>query len=45
MHDAGADMYTFHHEATQDPAACARTIKEAGMKVSESRKEIDVNST
>ncbi|KAJ8307029.1 hypothetical protein KUTeg_015113 [Tegillarca granosa] len=32
MHDAGADQYTFHYEATEDPTACIRKIKEAGMK-------------
>ena len=33
MADAGADMYTFHFEATDDPMTCIRKIKEAGMKV------------
>lgn len=33
MADAGADQYTFHIEATSEPAALARKIKEAGMKV------------
>ncbi|KAL8571019.1 hypothetical protein ACOMHN_037879 [Nucella lapillus] len=33
MHNAGADMYTFHHEATDDPIACIRKIKDSGMKV------------
>ncbi|XP_005091964.2 ribulose-phosphate 3-epimerase [Aplysia californica] len=33
MADAGADMYTFHYEATDDPVGCIRKIKEAGMKV------------
>ncbi|KAK7092266.1 ribulose-phosphate 3-epimerase-like [Littorina saxatilis] len=33
MADAGASMYTFHYEATSDPVACIRKIKEAGMKV------------
>ncbi|XP_076456120.1 ribulose-phosphate 3-epimerase-like [Babylonia areolata] len=33
MADAGANMYTFHHEATSDPIACIRKVKEAGMKV------------
>ncbi|BFZ06341.1 hypothetical protein BsWGS_09380 [Bradybaena similaris] len=32
MADAGADMYTFHYEATEDPVGCIRKIKEAGMK-------------
>ncbi|KAI8778318.1 ribulose-phosphate 3-epimerase [Biomphalaria glabrata] len=32
MADAGADMYTFHYEATKDPAGCIRKIREAGMK-------------
>ncbi|KAH9490166.1 hypothetical protein Btru_051237 [Bulinus truncatus] len=32
MADAGADMYTFHYEATKDPANCIRKIREAGMK-------------
>ncbi|CAL1525897.1 unnamed protein product [Lymnaea stagnalis] len=32
MADAGANMYTFHYEATKDPAACIRKIREAGMK-------------
>lgn len=30
MHDAGCDQYTFHIEATQDPAKLIRQIKEAG---------------
>ncbi|XP_067686679.1 ribulose-phosphate 3-epimerase-like [Haliotis asinina] len=33
MADAGADMYTFHLEAAEDPGRCIRMIKEAGMKV------------
>jgi len=33
MADAGADQYTFHLEATQDPPALIRQIREAGMKV------------
>jgi len=33
MHDAGADQYTFHQEATEDPKTCIRKIKETGMKV------------
>nr|KAG5695122.1 hypothetical protein BaRGS_017221 [Batillaria attramentaria] len=33
MADAGANMYTFHYEATSDPVSCIRKIKEAGMKV------------
>ncbi|XP_069120590.1 ribulose-phosphate 3-epimerase-like isoform X1 [Argopecten irradians] len=32
MHDAGADQYTFHYEATEDPAGCIRKIRETGMK-------------
>ncbi|XP_052805055.1 ribulose-phosphate 3-epimerase-like [Mya arenaria] len=32
MHDAGADQYTFHFEATDDPKTCIRKIKETGMK-------------
>lgn len=32
MSDAGADQYTFHYEATDDPKTCIRKIKEAGMK-------------
>ncbi|XP_063853658.1 ribulose-phosphate 3-epimerase-like [Scylla paramamosain] len=32
MADAGADQYTFHIEATDDPLALARKIREAGMK-------------
>jgi ribulose-phosphate 3-epimerase len=33
MADAGANMYSFHHEATDDPVSVIRKIKEAGMKV------------
>lgn len=33
MHDAGANQYTFHVEATTDAASLARKIKEVGMKV------------
>ena len=33
MRAAGADQYTFHYEATEDPTTCIRKIKEAGMKV------------
>jgi pentose-5-phosphate-3-epimerase len=33
MQAAGADQYTFHFEATEDPKSCIRKIKEAGMKV------------
>lgn len=33
MADAGADQYTFHIEATNEPASVIRKIKEAGMKV------------
>lgn len=33
MHDAGANQYTFHIEATKDAAALARNIREVGMKV------------
>jgi len=33
MSDAGATQYTFHIEATDDPATCIRKIKDAGMKV------------
>jgi ribulose-phosphate 3-epimerase len=31
--DAGANQYTFHLEATEDPSGCIRKIKESGMKV------------
>jgi len=31
--DAGGDMYTFHIEASKEPGALCRQIKEAGMKV------------
>jgi len=30
--DAGADQYTFHYEATSDPASLIKEIKAAGMK-------------
>ena len=33
MADAGANQYTFHIEATEDPMQCIRKILEAGMKV------------
>ena len=33
MADAGASMYTFHYEATNEPARCIRKVQEAGMKV------------
>ncbi|XP_071942888.1 ribulose-phosphate 3-epimerase-like [Antedon mediterranea] len=33
MADAGANQYTFHIEATEDPAGCIRKIREANMKV------------
>ena len=33
MADAGANQYTFHIEATEDPMQCIRKIREAGMKV------------
>lgn len=32
MADAGANMYTFHIEATEEPGNCIRKIREAGMK-------------
>ncbi|KAL4229542.1 hypothetical protein ACF0H5_012581 [Mactra antiquata] len=32
MHAAGANQYTFHQEATEDPKSCIRKIKETGMK-------------
>lgn len=32
MAASGANMYTFHYEATQDVPGCVRKIKEAGMK-------------
>lgn len=32
MAEAGADQYTFHVEATDEPKALARKIREAGMK-------------
>lgn len=31
--EAGADLVTFHYEATADPAACAEEIRRAGAKV------------
>ena len=31
MHDAGCDQYTFHIEATQEPAKLIRQIREAGL--------------
>ena len=34
MAEAGADMYTFHIEATKNPMGCIEQIKERGMKVS-----------
>jgi ribulose-phosphate 3-epimerase len=33
MAASGANMYTFHYEATNDVPGCVRKIKEAGMKV------------
>ncbi len=33
MADAGVNHYTFHVEATEDPMACIRKIREAGMLV------------
>ena len=33
MKSAGADQYTFHVEATDDPKMVIRHVKEAGMKV------------
>jgi len=33
MADAGANMYTFHYEATDDHSNVIRRVKEAGMKV------------
>ena len=33
MKDAGADQYTFHIEATNNPKETCRKIKESGMKV------------
>jgi len=33
MKEAGADMFTFHIEATKDPKGLIKKIKEAGMKV------------
>ncbi|XP_064617623.1 ribulose-phosphate 3-epimerase-like [Liolophura sinensis] len=32
MADAGADLYTFHIEGSDDPMTCIRKIKEAGMR-------------
>ena len=31
--EAGADLVTFHYEATSDPAACAALVRRAGAKV------------
>ena len=39
MAGAGANQYTFHYEATEDPTGCIRKIREAGMKV-RSRKHL-----
>ena len=39
MAGAGANQYTFHYEATEDPTGCIRKIREAGMKVG-SRKHV-----
>jgi len=33
MAAAGADLYTFHIEASDNPQKCIRLIKESGMKV------------
>lgn len=33
MHDAGANQYTFHIEATEEPLEVCRKIRETGMKV------------
>ncbi len=33
MTEAGADQYTFHIEATDEPRELCRKIREAGMKV------------
>ena len=33
MHDSGVNHYTFHIEASEDPMACIRKIREAGMLV------------
>ncbi len=33
MHEAGADQYTFHVEATDEPEELIRKIHETGMKV------------
>lgn len=32
MADAGANLYTFHYEATQDAEECIRLIRESGMR-------------
>jgi len=32
MYDAGANIYTFHYEATEDPIDLIRKIRETGMK-------------
>ena len=34
MAEAGADMFTFHLEASDYPLACIEKIKDNGMKVS-----------
>ena len=36
MANAGANIFTFHIEATDDAARCIKMITAAGMKVSES---------
>ena len=33
MKDAGADQYTFHIEATNEPGETCRKVRESGMKV------------
>ena len=33
MKEAGADQYTFHIEATEQPRELCRKVREAGMKV------------
>ena len=33
MSKAGADIYTFHVEATETPLAVVKSIKDSGMKV------------
>ena len=33
MKDAGADQYTFHIEASNEPRETCRKVREAGMKV------------